>query len=181
MLKIATIDFEATALSSEADVIEVGVAIFNREDLILTWSSLVRPTDNSLWSETSANIHKITQRDLENAPDAQWASSELNRVMNGVPVAYCDGFEYDSRWMESLFRASGSQPVFQIAPIEEMPRMHLRVVRHHMRGYLEQTQVKHRAGEDATRLMQAYTYALGKTTNVMSFTAKCNDGERGRT
>jgi hypothetical protein len=64
MFKIATIDFEATALSNEGDPIEVGVAIYDRQDLIQTWSSLIRPGMSCLWDETSAAVHKIARTDL---------------------------------------------------------------------------------------------------------------------
>jgi hypothetical protein len=47
---IAIIDFEATALSKSADVIEVGVAIYDRQEMIRTWSSLVRPSPDCVLS-----------------------------------------------------------------------------------------------------------------------------------
>jgi DNA polymerase III epsilon subunit-like protein len=168
MLKIATIDFEATALSPDADAIEVGVAIFDRQSLIHTWSSLVRPSANCLWNEASANVHKIAKLDLDRAPEPRWVAAELNRLMAGVPIAYCDGYQFDQRWMASLFRAADVEPGFTIEPVEEMPRLHLRVVRHHMLAYLGRTLAPHRAGDDALRLMQAYVYALGKKVNVVA-------------
>lgn len=165
---IAIIDFEATALSMEADPIEVGVAIYNRDALIRTWSSLIRPNKDCLWDEKSAAVHKIARLDLEVAPLPTSVALELNRLMAGSETAYCDGYEYDNAWLERLYQEAGVVRRFEIAAIEEMPRMHLRVVRHHMFGYLARTAVPHRAKEDALRLMQSYLYALGKKADVVS-------------
>jgi DNA polymerase III epsilon subunit-like protein len=163
MLWIAIIDFEATALSIQADPIEVGVAIFDREkDVIRTWSSLIRPSADCLWDEKSAGVHKIGRAEADVAPEASSVACELNRIMAGTPVAYCDGYEFDQSWSSALFRNAQIEATFKLKSIEEMPRMHLRVVRHHIRAYLGSMEVPHRAGEDALRLMKAYTYALGK-------------------
>jgi hypothetical protein len=70
--------------------------------------------------------------------------------------------------MNALFQAANVKAGFIIEPIGEMPRLHLRVVRHHMQAYLARTMVLHRAGADSLRLMQAYAYALGKKVNVVA-------------
>lgn len=165
---IATIDFEATALSPDADVIEVGVAIFDRHETIKTWSSLVRPSLNCLWSDKSAEVHKIMKLELETAPEASKAAAKLNRVMTGVQTAYCDGYQFDRIWIHNLFSRGKLEPAFSIAPIEQMPRMHAETARFRMKAYLDRTLVLHRAGDDALNLMQAYTYAVGKTPKVIS-------------
>lgn len=165
---IATIDFEATALSRDADVIEVGVVICDRQETIRTWSSLVRPRPDCRWDEKSAQVHKITRAELDLALEPSWVAVALNRAMQGVPAAYCDGYPFDSVWMGKFFHDARIEPAFSIAPTEEMPRMHLNAVRHHMNAYLNRTMVPHRAGEDALRLMQAYTYAIGKKPNVVA-------------
>jgi DNA polymerase III epsilon subunit-like protein len=164
---IAIVDFEATALSKAADVIEVGVAIYDRQETIRTWSSLVRPSPDCLWSDKAAEVHKIMRSDLEAAPEPAHVCAELNRVMKGVPLAYCDGYQFDRIWMGNLFHDGKVEPAFAIEPIEEMPRMHMRVVRRHMNAYLLRAAVPHRAGADALRLMQAYVYALGKEPDVV--------------
>jgi hypothetical protein len=99
---IAIVDFEATALSKAADVIEVGVAIFDRI------------------------------------------------------------------WMANLFHEGKVEPAFAIEPIEEMPRMDMRAVRHHVNACLLRVVVPHRAGADALQLMQAYVYALCKEPDVVA-------------
>jgi DNA polymerase III epsilon subunit-like protein len=165
---IAIVDFEATALSKAADVIEVGVAIYDRQDTIGTWSSLVRPSPDCLWSDKAAEVHKIVRSELEGAPEPARVCVELNRVMNGVPVAYCDGYQFDRIWMGNLFHDGKVEPAFAIEPIEEMPRMRMREVRHHMNAYLLRAMVQHRAGADALRLMQAYVYALGTEPNIVA-------------
>lgn len=163
---IATIDFETTGLSRDADVIEVGVAICDRQETIKTWSSLVRRRSDCRWDENSAQVHKITPGELGRAPEPVWAACKLNQLMTSVATAYCDGYQFDRIWMGTLFRNANIEPAFSIAPIEEMPRMRLRVVQLHLREYLSRTMVPHRAGADALRLMQAYCYAVGKAPNV---------------
>lgn len=165
---IATIDFETTALSKAADVIEVGVAIFDRQETIKTWSSLVRPSPNCLWSDQSAQVHKISRLDLEIAPEPSTVATELNRIMAGALTAFCDGYQYDRFWMSNLFRDAGIESEFSIAPIEEMPRMHVDTLWRQMNAYLDRTMVPHRAGDDALRLMQAYTHSIGKKPNVVT-------------
>ncbi len=164
---IATIDFETTALSRTADVIEVGVALFDRDATIRIWSSLVRPSPDCLWSDKSAEVHKISKLDLDISPVPSTVGANLNRLMAGVLTAFCDGYQYDRFWMANLFRDAEIEPVFSIAPIEEMPRMHNNVLRQEMNAYLDRTLVPHRAGDDALRLMQAYTHAIGKKANVV--------------
>ncbi|MGO9134173.1 MAG: exonuclease domain-containing protein [Methylovirgula sp.] len=165
---ITTIDFETTALSKDADVIEVGVAIFDRQETLRTWSSLVRPSPNCRWSEKAEQVHKIARVELEQALDPAWVACKLNQVMTGVTTAYCDGYQFDRVWMGNLFHEARVEPAFSIAPIEEMPRMHLNVVRDQMNAYLNRTLTPHRAGEDALRLMRAYLYAIGKQANVVA-------------
>jgi len=166
---IAIIDFEATALRADADVIEAGIAIYDRADTIKTWSSLVRPSPDCHWDPKSAEIHKIPRADLENAPSPRWVAVELNRIMreHRIDVVHADGFPYDPTWMANLFHDAAITPAFDISPIEGMPRMHARAVRHFMNEYLSRTMVPHRAGEDALRLMQAYCYARGKKPVVV--------------
>lgn len=94
--------------------------------------------------------------------------AELNRVMAGAMTAYCDGYEFDLAWMANLFREGKIEPSFDIAPIEEMPRMHVEAVRRKMNACLDRTMILHRAGEDALHLMQAYVYAIGKRANVLA-------------
>jgi DNA polymerase III epsilon subunit-like protein len=165
---IATIDFEATALSKDAAVIEVGVAIFDRHETIKTWSSLVKPRPGCLWSEKSAQVHKITRSELEMAPDPTVVVEELNRVLADALTVYCDGLEFDRAWMGNLFRDGERDANFTIAPIEAMSRMHFDAVSRQVNAYLDRTMVVHRAREDAQRLMQAYTYAIGKKTSIVA-------------
>jgi hypothetical protein len=102
------------------------------------------------------------------APSPSGVAAELNHVMAAARTAFCDGYQYDLAWMTNLFRDAGIEPVFSIAPIEEMPRMHIEALRRQMNGYLDRTMVPHRAGDDALRLMLAYTHAIGKKPNVVA-------------
>ncbi len=149
-------------------MIEVGVAIYDRHETIQTWSSLVRLSPHCQWDEKAAAVHKIARADLQDAPEPHFVAGELNRVMDGVAAAYCDGNKYDAAWMNNLYRTAGITPSFELNPLEELPRTHMRIVRMHMGAYMGRTMAPHRAGPDALRLMQAYCYALGKKPAVVA-------------
>ncbi len=145
-------------------MIEAGVAIYDRHETIQTWSSLVRPSPHCRWDEQAAAVHKIARADLQDAREPRFVADELNKVMDGVAAAHCDGYKYDAAWMNNLYRDAGIAPSFELNPLEEMPRTHMRM---HMGAYLDRTATPHRAGPDALRLMQAYCYALGKKPAVV--------------
>jgi DNA polymerase III epsilon subunit-like protein len=121
----------------DAEVIEVGVAIYDRHETIQTWSSLVRPSPHCRWDEQAAAVHNIARADLQDAPEPRFVAGELNKVMDGVAAAHCDGYKYDAAWMNNLYRNAEITPSFELNPLEEMPRTHMRIVRMNMGAYLE--------------------------------------------
>lgn len=163
---IATIDFEASSLAIQGEPIEVGIALWERGGPIRTWSSLIYPVEDIVWSEESAEVHRITREELLRAPHPARVAERLNARMAMVPVAFCDGGDYDFGWTSQLYSAANLKPVFRLGSIEAMPGLHVEPVRNRMWVFLETTKPPHRAGPDAARLMQTYAYAMGEEPDV---------------
>lgn len=163
---IATIDFEASSLAMQGEPIEVGIALWELGNRIKTWSSLIYPADDILWSEESAEVHGITREELLRAPYPARVAERLNARTANSPFAFCDGADSDARWMWQLYSAANLKPVFRLMPIEIMPGLHIEAVRNSMWEFLETTKPPHRAGPDAVRLMHAYAHALGEAPAV---------------
>lgn len=163
---IATIDFEASSLAIQGEPIEVGIALWERGGPIRSWSSLIYPTDDILWSPESAEVHGITREELLRAPHAARVAERLNARMAASPFAFCDGGDSDLRWMWQLYSVANLDPIFCLMRIESMPGLHIEAVRNRMWEFLETTKPPHRAGPDAVRLMHAYAYALGEAPDV---------------
>lgn len=166
---IATIDFEMTALSYEADMIEAGIALWRQDGPIRTWSSLVRPRPDCLWSEESAKIHRIARHELEEAPDPAVVAARLNELLVETEIVYCDGLPYDQVWMRGLFWSADLKPTFRLADIWQMPGLDVASQMRRMRRWLDEvTLTQHRAGPDAADLLRAYAYALGYEPQVVT-------------
>ncbi|TAL79994.1 MAG: hypothetical protein EPN75_08880 [Beijerinckiaceae bacterium] len=164
---IATIDFEASSLAMQGEPIEVGIALWERGGPIRTWSSLIYPVEDIVWSDESAEVHGITRQELLRAPHPARVAERLNARMTASPVAFCDGGDSDLGWMRQLYSAANLKPVFRLESIEAMPGLHVDPVCNRMRALLEATKAPHRAGPDAVRLMHAYAYALGEEPDVV--------------
>jgi hypothetical protein len=163
---LATIDFEASALAQQGEPIEVGIALWEIDKPILSWSSLIYPSANMLWSQESAEIHGILREQLACAPHPARVAARLNELMANSPVAFCDGGESDERWLFQLYEAGGLKPCFRLAHFETMPGTHLDVIRNKMWAWLEATKPPHRAGSDAVRLMHAYAFGQDRQPEV---------------
>ncbi len=163
---IATIDFEASSLSLQGEPIEVGVALWQRGGPIRTWSSLICPVEDNLWSPESEAVHHISRHELSYAPHPARVAERLNSIMAGVREAFCDGGSFDERWMAQFYLAAGIRPVFELSSIYAMLELYDSAVDgeriRSLEGFLKTTVPPHRAGPDAVRLMRAYAYALGE-------------------
>jgi DNA polymerase III subunit epsilon len=164
---IATIDFEASSLVRQGEPIEVGIALWDHSCPIRTWSSLIYPSSDILWSPDSAAVHGIKRWELNAAPRPAWVAEKLSALMERSPFAFCDGGESDLRWMWQLYSAGNANPAFRLLPFEAMPGLHIEAVRNRMWEFLETTKAPHRAGPDSVRLMHAYAYALGEEPVVL--------------
>lgn len=170
---IATIDFEASSLTEQGAPIEVGIALWIRGGPIQMWSSLIHVFDDASWSPESADVHGIKREELVRAPHPTKVAELLNTHMAKSPIAFCDGGVSDERWMRQLYHDSSLKPVYQLAPIEAMPGLHIDNIARRMWEFLETTKPPHRAGDDAVRLMRAYAYSVGELPPVARI--ECSD------
>jgi len=163
---VATIDFEASALNGEA--IEVGIAIFDGQETIKVWSSLICPSQDCIWSKEAEKIHNISRDMLKTAPMPSRVAADLNRIMAeaGIHTAHCDGFEFDRIWMLKLFQDAGIAPEFSLGWTNQLPLKTAAELNRYL-VYLRIRPIPHRAREDALRLMQAYMHAIGMTVRTI--------------
>jgi DNA polymerase III epsilon subunit-like protein len=159
---LATIDFEMTALAFHADMIEAGIALWSSGEPIRTWSSLIRPRPNCLWSSESAAVHGIQRHELAPAPEPIVVAKKLNALLTDVGIAFCDGLPHDLIWMRGMFQLAAVKPGFRLAPIEAMPGLDQPDRARKMWEVLESVKAPHRAGADAVLLMRAYASSVGE-------------------
>ena len=122
------------------------------------WSALIRPTqdwnDFGHWSELSQHVHGIDRAELATAEPPMAVARSLNTLIGSGPV-WCDGGPFDAYWMDALFEAAGIKPSFTLRGWDGLLRELGDDVSERVRDQLEQAEVRHRAGEDASMLMDA--------------------------
>ncbi|HQS07647.1 MAG: hypothetical protein B7Y12_04200 [Rhizobiales bacterium 24-66-13] len=158
------IDFEASSLEDGGYPIEVGLAVWPAPDEpIQVWSALIRPTQDwtefGHWSELSQDVHGIDQAELATAESPMAVARSLNTLIGGGPV-WCDGGPFDAYWMDALFEAAGIKPSFTLRSWDGLLRELGDEVSQGVRDQLEHAEVRHRAGEDASMLMEALAAGL---------------------
>ena len=161
---LVALDFEASSLGSSSYPIEVGLCIWDGPDEpIRGWSTLIKPTETWLaqgeWNPASATIHGINPDELLTGMEPTDVVAALNSLVGDRP-AWCDGGAYDVHWARTLTRASGILPIFQIghwdmltSPLDQTEYM--RMVR-----WLDRAPPRHRARDDAERLIKALARGL---------------------
>ena len=161
---LVTLDFEASSLGPHSYPIEVGICVWSGpHEPIRGWSTLIAPTDVWLahgdWDPVSASIHGIDPAELSAGMDPTQAVDALNAIVGERPV-WCDGGAYDVHWARTLVGASGVRPIFQLghwdmltARLEEL--QYMRMVR-----WLDRAPPRHRARDDAERLIKALARGL---------------------
>ena len=160
-----TIDFEASSLAVGTFPIEVGVCRWISPDRqIEGWSTLIRLLPEwdaeGSWSPASQAIHGISRAELETGMTATEVITVLNRVV-GTGTAYCDGGIHDVRWASMLARGSNEPPSFTIGDFDHLalcadPAGYRRLVH-----WLDRAPTRHRALDDAERLMVALAHGFG--------------------
>ncbi len=159
-----TIDFEASSLDDGTYPIEVGVCRWVTLDRSIEgWSSLIKPIpewiDHGSWSLASAEVHRISREDLELGMSPTQVIAALNTII-GEAAAFCDGGAYDFHWARMLARASGIRATFKIGDFDHLASeleqlAYMRFVR-----WLDRAPTRHRARDDAERLMKALARGL---------------------
>lgn len=156
---LIVIDFEASALATDAYPIEVGIAIADTptSDPVV-WSTLVSPAPSwkidQQWDPDAERIHGITRWELRDGLTARKAMDELNqRIPNGVKV-WCDGGHYDKAWLEALSQAADLAPSFELRDLSTDWRCAAQL-RECFMQLLASTRAPHRADQDAARVLKA--------------------------
>jgi len=155
---LVVMDFEASALTLDSYLIEVGVAIAaSPSSSIATWSSLIAPDPDwdltSQWDPDAERMHGISRWDLRQGKTARDVMLALNRLVATNAQVWCDGGHYDAHWLQTLARAAECQLHFALCDIGAAIRAD------RLRGrYLEalnRSVAPHRAGPDAERICAA--------------------------
>lgn len=163
--KFFIVDFEASGLLSGSWPIEIGLAGFS-DGSLWSWSSLLRPEnswDPAAWSPESAAIHGISRDALEEAPQAAEVARIAAHYLEGR-VVVSDAPRYDGYWGRCLFETI----VLQFPRITDFDLVANNVaagsltVLQQIYTALDRTDIPHRAGPDALRLLSALTIAEGK-------------------
>lgn len=145
--------------------IEVGVCRWtSANDVIEGWSTLIKPVpewnENGSWSIASEEVHHIPRAALDRGGAPAEAMTALNAIV-GSQTAFCDGGAYDGYWLTTLARAAGVVPSFKLADFDAL------IGRLDQRGYtrmlrfLDRAPPRHRARDDAERLMKALARGMG--------------------
>jgi DNA polymerase-3 subunit epsilon len=92
-IPLAVIDFETTGFDENFDrVVEIGVACFERGQLVETKSWLIQP--GMPIPEGAVSVHGITDAMVADAPRFEQVAEELRQVLEGrLPVAYNATFD----------------------------------------------------------------------------------------
>lgn len=164
-----TIDFEASALGPLSYPIEIGICRWLAPGAPLqVWSALIRPasewSNERHWDPVSARVHGIPQESLEAGLTPTAAVAAANRFIAGMPdakpILYCDGGAHDLHWARTLAAASKAKPFFRLGDFDYLTGslhqlQYMRMVRWHDRA-----SVRHRAGDDAERLLKGLARGL---------------------
>ncbi|MFG1243882.1 hypothetical protein V5F31_16020 [Xanthobacter sp. V7C-4] len=156
---VRTIDFEASSLEDGSYPIEVGVAVWPREDDPITvWSTLIRPTDDwrrfGHWSLASRKVHGIAMSELAGGAQPAEVAKALNETL-GDGFVWCDGGAYDAHWLRTLFGAAGIRPSFILGNWAGLLRTLPERCRQRAMAAVEEAPPRHRAGADAEQLLRA--------------------------
>lgn len=160
-----TIDFEASSLDPGTYPIEVGICRWLSPDSSIEgWSTLIRPlpewTTHGSWSSESAAVHGIDRSELEAGMTATAAITALNQIL-GSHTAYCDGGIHDLRWASMLARASVVRPTFTIGDFDHLALSADQPGYRRLVYWLDRAPTRHRARDDAERLMIALARGYG--------------------
>lgn len=162
---IFVLDFEASALGMRGYPIEVGVACWASFDQpIEVWSTLIRPTsgwlERGVWTAEAEAIHGIGRAELEQGAPPADVMDRLNRYV-AAPMCWCDGGSQDDYWLGTLAHAAGIRPTFKLGDWDSLGGTLGSEGYKRMVNWLDRQTTKHRAGDDARRLLQAIAVGVG--------------------
>lgn len=160
-----TIDFEASSLAPRSYPIEVGVCRWTSPDRpVEGWSTLIRPdplwAEHGSWSPQSQEVHGIHREELDAGMTPADTVEALNAIVGGH-TAFCDGGASDFAWARRLVLAAKIPNSFRLGDVDMLfgrcdQLGYMRLVR-----WLDRAPARHRARDDAERLMKALAHGLG--------------------
>lgn len=162
---IFTIDFEASSLDDGTYPIEVGVCRWDSlAKPIEGWSMLIKPIpawkEHGSWCPSSQSVHGIKNDELDNGVSPTNVVSILNDILD-ANTAFCDGGAHDQHWAWMLARASGVKPKWKIQGFDQLAGRLEQLGYMRMLRWLERALPRHRARDDAERLMKALARGMG--------------------
>lgn len=155
------LDFEASGLEPGSWPIEIGLAQIRDEDGVSINSCLICPHKTwpeSLWSPASAQVHGISRAELNGAFSAEVIAADFLELLIGK-VIVSDAPEFDQRWLDMLAELLEPMPHFVVRDFDWViaPFGFAGVKRAY--ETLDALPSRHRAGDDAARLAQAWLAA----------------------
>ena len=155
-MQIATIDFEASG--TDGYPIEVGIAIYDSQRAFLSiWSTLIKPTVGWLrtmnWDPVAAQIHGITRAEISTATSAFDVARQLNELLAPIGVAYCDGWNLDTQWLNLLMVECPEHSAFHLNDAGALARA-LAFPPSALFEHDQDPPLEHRAASDAERLLR---------------------------
>lgn len=162
---LLTIDFEASSLDEGTYPIEVGVCRWTSPAASIEgWSALIAPIpawrEHGSWSPASQEVHGIRREELDDGISPTDAVAALNAITAGH-AAFCDGGGHDEHWARMLARASGVRPIFPLGDFDHVAQLLDQLGYMRMLRWMDRAPPRHRARDDAERLMKALARGLG--------------------
>ena len=118
MTRYNLIDIEASGLDIESYPIEIGILF---EGSVYTW--LIKPEPSwQYWDDAAENIHGIPRQHIEtHGMDAKQVANKINQlVKNSNGLLYSDAVQWDSDWINHLFKNVGIVAEFHLLPIQDL-------------------------------------------------------------
>lgn len=85
----------------------------------------------------------------------------LNKILGPGGIAWCDGGVADGYWARTLADVATVEPMFTIASWDRLATGFSQLAHARMLDWLQRTPPRHRARDDAERLMKAIARGLG--------------------
>ncbi len=159
-----TVDFEASSLAPGSFPIEVGVCRWSSpDDPIEGWSTLIKPAPlwkaAGSWTTEAETIHRIRREELEEGLSPAETLSILNWIV-GPYAAFCDGGVWDFGWARRLVLAAKFMNSFRLGDFDMLVNRCDHEGSARVTRWLDATPARHRARDDAERLIQALAHGF---------------------
>lgn len=162
---ITTLDFEASSIGGNSYPIEIGIACWRGPGHNATvWSKLIAPTRawdrRNAWSPQSEAVHGIPREHLELGLDPDEAMQLLNKRCPIGTIAFCDGGQHDSYWLEELADAAEIEAQLHLGSWGKLLRSFDQDALNRIERYKDGKNLTHRAGADAMDHIRILAVAL---------------------